>query len=94
VKGKLDEGCEDPLPPPIVPTFARHMSHLGRSGADSGQMPGSQRNRPKTKHEAIEFRSESTPALRKQWACSRNNLSGATFRPQHADALRPFWVGQ
>jgi len=47
-------------------------------------MPRNQRSNPKTKHQAIELRKESTPAERKLWSHIRNDQLGVTFRRQHA----------
>ena len=47
-------------------------------------MPRSQRSNPKTKHQAIELRKESTPAESKLWSRIRNDQLGVTFRRQHA----------
>ncbi|MBI5842226.1 MAG: endonuclease domain-containing protein [Chloroflexi bacterium] len=47
-------------------------------------MPRKQRSNPKTKHQAIELRKESTPAERKLWSRIRNDQLGVTFRRQHA----------
>src|SRR5260221_647474 len=47
-------------------------------------MPRKQRSDPKTKHQAIELRKESTPAERKLWSRIRNDQLGVTFRRQHA----------
>lgn len=47
-------------------------------------MPRSQRSNPKTKHQAIELRKESTPAEAKLWSRIRNDQLGVTFRRQHA----------
>ena len=50
-------------------------------GAD---MPRKQRSNPKTKHQAIKLRKESTPAERKLWSRIRDDQLGVTFRRQHA----------
>jgi very-short-patch-repair endonuclease len=47
-------------------------------------MPRPIRSNPKTKHQAIELRKESTPAERKLWSRIRNDQLGVTFRRQHA----------
>jgi len=47
-------------------------------------MPRKQRSNPKTKHQAIELRKESTPTESKLWARIRNDQLGVTFRRQHA----------
>jgi len=47
-------------------------------------MPRKQRSNPKTKHQAIQLRKESTPAERKLWSRVRNDQLGVTFRRQHA----------
>lgn len=47
-------------------------------------MPRQQRSNPKTKHNAIQLRKESTPAERKLWSQIRNDQLGVTFRRQHA----------
>ena len=47
-------------------------------------MPRSQRSNPKTKHQAVELRKESTPAERKLWLRIRNDQLGVNFRRQHA----------
>ena len=47
-------------------------------------MPRPQRSNPKTKHQAIALRKESTPAERKLWSRIRNDQLGVTFRRQHA----------
>jgi Uncharacterized protein conserved in bacteria len=47
-------------------------------------MPRSPRSNPKTKHQAIKLRKESTPAERKLWSRIRNDQLGVTFRRQHA----------
>jgi very-short-patch-repair endonuclease len=47
-------------------------------------MPRKQRSNPKTKHQAIKLRKESTPAERKLWSRIRNDQLGVTFRRQHA----------
>ncbi len=47
-------------------------------------MPRNQRSNPKTKHQAIKLRKESTPAERKLWSRIRNDQLGVTFRRQHA----------
>jgi len=47
-------------------------------------MPRSPRSNPKTKHQAVQLRKESTPAERKLWSCIRNDQLGVTFRRQHA----------
>ena len=47
-------------------------------------MPRQQRSNPKTKHQAIELRKESTPAERKLWSRIRNDQLGVAFRRQHA----------
>ena len=47
-------------------------------------MPRPIRSNPKTKHQAIELRRESTPAERKLWSRIRNDQLGVTFRRQHA----------
>ena len=47
-------------------------------------MPRKKRSNPKTKHQAIQLRKESTPAERKLWSRIRNDQLGVTFRRQHA----------
>ena len=47
-------------------------------------MPRPIRSNPQTKHRAIEFRRESTPAERKLWSRIRNDQLGVSFRRQHA----------
>lgn len=47
-------------------------------------MPRKPRSNPKTKHQAIKLRKESTPAERKLWSRIRNDQLGITFRRQHA----------
>lgn len=47
-------------------------------------MPRKPRSNPKTKHEAVKLRKESTPAERKLWSRIRNDQLGVTFRRQHA----------
>jgi len=47
-------------------------------------MPRKQRSNPKTKHQAVRLRKESTPAERKLWSQIRNEQLGVTFRRQHA----------
>jgi very-short-patch-repair endonuclease len=47
-------------------------------------MPRKQRSNPKTKHQAIKLRKESTPAECKLWSRIRNDQLGVTFRRQHA----------
>ena len=47
-------------------------------------MPRPKRSNPKTKHQAIKLRKESTPAERKLWSRIRNDQLGVTFRRQHA----------
>src|SRR5258706_16437760 len=47
-------------------------------------MPRKQRSDPKTKHQAIELRKESTPAECRLWSRIRNDQLGVTFRRQHA----------
>jgi very-short-patch-repair endonuclease len=47
-------------------------------------MPRPKRSNPKTKHQAIELRKESTPAEAKLWSRIRNDQLGVTFRRQHA----------
>jgi len=47
-------------------------------------MPRQKRSNPKTKHQAIEHRKESTPAESKLWSRIRNDQLGVTFRRQHA----------
>jgi len=47
-------------------------------------MPRKQRSNPKTKHQAIKLRKESTPAERKLWSRIRDDQLGVTFRRQHA----------
>jgi very-short-patch-repair endonuclease len=47
-------------------------------------MPRKQRSNPKTKHQAINLRKESTPAERKLWSRIRNDHLGISFRSQHA----------
>ena len=44
-------------------------------------------------HRAGELRRELTPAEHKLWAQLRNDQLGVNFRRQHANALRPFRVG-
>jgi len=51
---------------------------------EGGKMPRSNRSNPKTKHNAITLRKESTPAERKLWSHIRNDQLGVTFRRQHA----------
>ena len=51
---------------------------------EGGKMPRPKRSNPKTKHQAIELRKESTPAERKLWSKIRNDQLGVTFRRQHA----------
>src|SRR3990172_7556023 len=48
------------------------------------RMPRQSRSNPKTKHQAIKLRKESTPAERKLWSRIRNDQLGVTFRRQHA----------
>ena len=48
------------------------------------RMPRPKRSNPKTKHQAIELRKESTPAERKLWSRIRNDQLGVAFRRQHA----------
>lgn len=55
------------------------MGELG-----GGKMPRPQRSNPKTKHQAIALRKDSTPAERKLWSRIRNDQLGVTFRRQHA----------
>ena len=55
---------------------------MGEHGG--GKLPRSQRSNPKTKHQAIALRKESTPAERKLWSRIRNDQLGVTFRRQHA----------
>jgi very-short-patch-repair endonuclease len=50
-------------------------------GAD---MPRKQRSNPKTKHQAVELRKESTPAESKPWSRIRDDQLGVNFRRQHA----------
>lgn len=47
-------------------------------------MPRKPRSNPRTKHQAIKLRKESTPAERKLWSRIRNDQLGVTFRRQHA----------
>ena len=47
-------------------------------------MPRPKRSNPKTRHQAIKLRKESTPAERKLWSRIRNDQLGVTFRRQHA----------
>lgn len=47
-------------------------------------MPRKPRSNPKTKHQAIMLRKESTPAEIKLWSRIRNDQLGVTFRRQHA----------
>jgi very-short-patch-repair endonuclease len=47
-------------------------------------MPRPNRSNPKTKHKAVRFRKETTPAERKLWSRIRNDQLGVTFRRQHA----------
>jgi very-short-patch-repair endonuclease len=47
-------------------------------------MPRLPRSNPKTKHQAIKLRKESTPAEHKLWSRIRNDQLGVTFRRQHA----------
>ena len=47
-------------------------------------MPRKPRSNPKTKHQAIQLRKDSTPAERKLWSRIRNDQLGVTFRRQHA----------
>ncbi len=47
-------------------------------------MPRKPRSNPKTKHQAIRLRKESTLAERKLWSRIRNDQLGVTFRRQHA----------
>src|SRR5918996_1419362 len=47
-------------------------------------MPRKRRSNPKTKHNAIQLRKESTLAERKLWSRIRNDQLGVTFRRQHA----------
>ena len=47
-------------------------------------MPRKQRSNPKTKHQAVRLRKESTPAEQKLWSRIRNEQLGVTFRRQHA----------
>ena len=48
-------------------------------------MPRPKRSNPKTKHNAVRHRKESTPAEIKLWAYLRGNkLNGVSFRRQHA----------
>ncbi len=47
-------------------------------------MPRKQRSNPKTKHQAIQLRKESTLAERRLWSRIRNDQLGVTFRRQHA----------
>jgi very-short-patch-repair endonuclease len=51
---------------------------------EGGKMPRPKRSNPKTKHQAIDLRKESTPAERKLWSRIRNDQLGVTFRRQHA----------
>jgi very-short-patch-repair endonuclease len=55
---------------------------MGEHGG--GKMPRSNRSNPKTKHQAIRLRKESTPAEHKLWAYLRNSQLGVNFRRQHA----------
>jgi very-short-patch-repair endonuclease len=55
---------------------------MGEHGG--GKMPRTQRSNPKTKHQAIVLRKESTPAERKLWSRIRNEQLAVTFRRQHA----------
>lgn len=47
-------------------------------------MPRKKRSNPKTKHQAIKLRKESTPAEHKLWSRIRDDQLGVTFRRQHA----------
>jgi len=48
-------------------------------------VPRPKRSNPKTKHQAIKLRKESTPAEIKLWTYLRGNkLNGVNFRRQHA----------
>ena len=47
-------------------------------------MPRTNRSNPKTKHQAIRLRKESTPAELKLWSRIRNDQLEVTFRRQHA----------
>ena len=47
-------------------------------------MPRKPRSNPRTKHQAIKLRKESTPAERKLWSRIRNDQLGVTFLRQHA----------
>ncbi len=51
---------------------------------EGGKMPRPKRSNPKTKHQAIKLRKESTPAERKLWSRIRDDQLGVTFRRQHA----------
>jgi very-short-patch-repair endonuclease len=51
---------------------------------EGGKMPRHKRSNPKTKHQAIQLRKESTPAEHKLWSRLRNDRLGVTFRRQHA----------
>jgi len=51
---------------------------------EGGKMPRPKRSNPKTKHQAIQLRKNSTPAERKLWSRIRDDQLGVTFRRQHA----------
>jgi very-short-patch-repair endonuclease len=47
-------------------------------------MPRKPRSNPRTKHQAIKLRKESTPAEHQLWSRIRNKQLGVSFRRQHA----------
>jgi len=64
----------------VLPPFSPRCSSRGANGGT----PCPKRSNPKTKHQAIKLRKESTPAERKLWSRIRNDQLGVTFRRQHA----------
>jgi very-short-patch-repair endonuclease len=60
------------------------MGERPKAGRKGAIMPRTKRSNPKTKHQAIKLRKESTPAERKLWSKIRNDQLGVTFRRQHA----------
>ena len=74
----------------VLPVFLSRMLSRGqmgdarKPGEKGATVPRPQRSNPKTKHQAIKLRKESTPAERKLWSRIRNDQLGVSFRRQHA----------
>lgn len=76
----------------IPPPFSARRSSRGANGGHPAEsvgevganVPRKPRSNPRTKHQAIKLRKESTPAEHQLWSRIRNKQVGVSFRRQHA----------